>query len=61
MGWNGIELMIMAPCTTNGHAQNSFSEGVKLFINNIHLQNFFILSFEVCGAQCKERCRNDVV
>ena len=25
MGWNGIELMIMAPCTTNGHAQNSFA------------------------------------
>ena len=50
MGWNGIELVIMASCTANGHAQNGLTQGIKLFIDDIHLQDFFILSFEVCGA-----------
>ena len=47
---NRIELMIMAPCASESQAEEGFSHGIDLFIDDVHF-HFLLVNFrEHLGA-----------
>ena len=52
--------MIMASCTTESQAEESFSHGIDLFIDDVHF-HFLLINFcKHLGTKSKVPCRNQV-
>ena len=57
---DGIELVIVAPCTFKRHPQEGLANAVDLTVHNIHPQLDFVASHQFPGTNCQKAGRDDV-
>ena len=47
---HGIELVIVATGTSERHAHERLAHRIKLFVGDVHFENFFVLQLEISRA-----------